>query len=424
MGQMRFIVENRRFLTFGLLLTMFSSFGQTFFIALFGAEIRAAFDLSHGGFGQVYALATLASGGCLLWLGHKIDNMDLRLYSGLICAGLVAACLLMSAASSVVLLWAAIFALRLTGQGLMSHAAITSMARYFHDRRGMAVSTASLGHAAGEGVFPLMAVALIAAIGWRQTWVAVGLALACVLVPLVLWALRGHGERHRRYLERLAATSGRAATTAAGVVSTAVVTAARQWSRREVLRDRNFYLVMPGVLAPSFIMTGLFFHQVHLVETKGWSLAWFAGGFAVYAATTIASTLLSGALVDRTSALRLMRVFLLPEALALVLLASFDHPYTAMAFMFVGGIGAGASYTVVGAVWAEVYGVAHLGAIKALSTALSVFASALAPAVMGWAIDAGVGMETIFWWCLAYLIVGMALIWPAYRGGAPARAAR
>lgn len=403
MSQLRFIVENRRFLAFGLLLTIFSSFGQTFYIALFSNEIRGEFGLSHGDFGQLYGLATLASGACLIWLGRTIDQIDLRLYSALSAAGIVISCLIMSAVSSVMLLWVALFALRLTGQGLMTHAAVTSMARYFAERRGMAVSVSSLGHALGEAVLPLMAVTLIAAIGWRDTWVAVGLTLAVVLVPLVLWVLKGHGERHRRYLERLAASAGHATR------------AVRQWSRRDVLRDPNFYLVLPAVLAPSFIMTGLFFHQVHLAETKGWSLAWLAGAFTVYAGATIVASLLAGAAVDRTSAVRLLRVYLLPLGLALAVVAAYDHPLVAYVYMGLMGVCAGASFTVVGAVWAEVYGVAHLGAIKAMTTALSVFASALAPAVMGWGIDAGVGMEAISWACLGYVIAAMALLYPAYR---------
>ena len=403
MGQWTFIVENRRFLAFGLLLTVFSSFGQTFYIALFSAEIRGAFDLSHGDFGQLYGLATLASGACLIWLGRKIDAVDLRLYSALASAGIVAACLFMSAVSSVALLWLAVFALRLTGQGLMTHTAATSMARYFDDRRGIAVSVASLGHSAGEAVFPLMAVALIAAIGWRETWVAVGLALAAVLVPLVLWTLKGHGERHRRYLERLAAARRESAP------------AARQWSRRDVLRDPRFYLAMPAVQAPSFIGTGLFFHQVHLVETKGWSLAWFAGAFTAYAVATIAATLLAGAMVDRTSAVRLMRIHLLPMGLALGALAAFDHPYVAYVYLLLFGVSAGASLTVTGAVWAEVYGVAHLGAIRALTMALMVFSSALGPAVMGVMIDAGVGMEAIAAMCLALVVAATVLAVIAFR---------
>ena len=403
MGSWAFILANRRFLAFGILMTLFASFGQTYFIALFSAEIRAVFDLSHGDFGEIYAFATLASGACLIWLGRLIDRIDLRLYSGLVGAGLVVGCLLMSQVSSVLMLGLAIFVMRLFGQGLMSHTAITSMARYFHERRGLAIAMASTGHAGGEAVFPFVAVMLIAAIGWRETWVAVAIGLAVIMVPLIQWCLAGHGQRHRDHLDYMAALHGAAAT------------AARQWTRRDMLGDSRFYLLLPAVLAPSFILTGLFFHQVHLVASKGWSLTWFVAGFVIYAGATVAASLGIGAFIDRSGASRLMHFHLAPLAAGLLVLAAFDQPMTMFVYLLLAGISMGASFTVVGAVWAELYGVAHLGAIRALTSALMVFSTALAPVVMGRMIDAGIGMEAIAALSAIYAATGMGLVAVAFR---------
>ena len=162
MGYIMFLRENVRFLAFGFILTLSSSFGQTYFIALFSADIRGHFGLSHGDFGMLYSLATLASGLSLVWVGRQIDRVDLRLYTGLVCAGLVASCWFMALVPSIAALVLALFVLRLTGQGLMGHTAITSMARYFDKGRGRAIGIASLGHATGQAVFPLVAVGLIA----------------------------------------------------------------------------------------------------------------------------------------------------------------------------------------------------------------------------------------------------------------------
>ncbi|MCH7543240.1 MAG: MFS transporter [Proteobacteria bacterium] len=145
-----FVLENRRFLAYGLLFTMVSSFGHTYFIGLFGAEIRAEFGLSHGSFGSIYSLATLGSGVAVIWLGRKIDDVDLRLYTALVCAALVAACFFLALAPGVAFLTLALFSLRLAGPGLTVHAATTSMARYFGGQRGKASAIASLGQTAGE----------------------------------------------------------------------------------------------------------------------------------------------------------------------------------------------------------------------------------------------------------------------------------
>lgn len=410
MSYLLFILRHWRLLGFGFLLTMFSSFGQTYYVSLFSAEFRDAFGLGHGGFGLVYSVATLASAVCLVWLGRKIDHMDLRWYAGLACAGLVVACFITSAVASAVWLTLAIFLLRLTCQGLMSHTAVTTMARYFEAERGRAVSVAQLGYAIGRAAFPVGAVLVVAAVGWRQTWMLTGIVLAVVLVPAVLWLLRGQAERHRAHVARLQRVSADAGA------------AARQWSRADVLRDPRFYLLMPLTLASSFITTGLVFHQVHLVAAKGWDLTWFVGSFVLFAIATTVAALIAGPVIDRHGAARLLPYFLLPMAASLVLLAYADHALVVPVYMIATGVSSGAAMTIAGTLWAEIYGVRHIGAIRAVTSALTVFASALSPVAMGWLLDAGVSIEAIALMCVGYIGAATALLAvPALR---PARMAR
>ena len=128
-----FLKQNLRFIGFGYLTAFLSTFGQTFYIAMYSGELRATFSLSHGDFGNIYAVATLSSGFILIWLGKIIDRVDLRFYAVCLCLGLAGACLLMSLAQGVITLILAIFLLRLMGQGLLSQAATVTMARYFDD---------------------------------------------------------------------------------------------------------------------------------------------------------------------------------------------------------------------------------------------------------------------------------------------------
>jgi MFS family permease len=396
-----FVLSNRRFLAFGFAMAFFSAFGQTYFIALFNADLRALFGLGHGGLGTVYGLATLSSAGLMLAVGPLIDRLDLRLYAGLVAAGVAGACLFMAAVpvASVVFLFLAFLLLRFFGQGLMSHVSATAMARYFREGRGRALSLASLGFAGSEAVMPPIAVGLIAALGWRQAWGTIGLVLAVGLVPLVLWLLRGHAARHAAYV-------GGAATPEAGV---------RHWSRAEMLRDPVFFLLLPAMLAPAFINTGVFFNQTTLVAAKGWTLPLFAAGFAVYALATIAGALGTGVLVDRTGALRLFVLVLLPHAVGLALLSTLEAPPVIFAYMALAGLTMGAFNTGHGALLAEVYGTAHLGAIRSLFLSLMVVSTAAAPALMGWLLDAGTGIETILLLFIVYIALATALVPPAVR---------
>lgn len=392
----QFLLANRRFLAFGFLLPFSSAFGQTFFIGVFGGELRADFELGSGEFGLLYSLATLATAGALIWLGRLIDHVDLRVYTGLTCLVYVGACFYMAFVPTLpILLFVGFFLLRLTGQGLMSHIGVTAMGRQFDAGRGTAVSIASLGFPAAEAVFPPLGVAVMALVGWRNTWLAIGIALAVILVPLALWLLRGHGERERRRRSEL--EEGKSAADEGS------------WPMRTVLRDIHFYRVLPAVLLTPFTVTGLFFHQAELAAGKGWSLGWFATSFVAYAATSVIGTLASGPLIDRFSAARLLPFFLLPLVIGLVALAGGNAPWLAMAFMTGAGLTAGTGLTLLGALWAELYGVLHLGAIRSLVWALVVFASAIAPALFGYLMDAGIRIESIAGGCLI-AAVGAALL--------------
>jgi len=143
---LQFIASNVRFLGFGFLLAFCSTFGQTFYIAMYGDQLRATFDLSHGAFGSVYAIGTLSSGLLIIAIGNMIDRIDLRIYAPVLCAAMAFACLGLAVAQNVIMLTVAIFALRICGQGLLSQAATVSMARYFDSTsRGRAVMVAERG---------------------------------------------------------------------------------------------------------------------------------------------------------------------------------------------------------------------------------------------------------------------------------------
>ncbi len=308
----RFIGANRRLLAFGFLMTAFSGFGQTFFVGVFGGELRAEFDLSHGAFGFIYSLATLANALCFVWAGRRIDHVELRLYVALTGGLYVAACLLLALMPPLAwLLVIAFTLLRLSGQGLMSHIGGATMARYIRQGRGTAVSVSNLGFPAAQALLPPAGVALMAALGWRGTWLVIAALLAAVVLPLALWLLRGHGERERQFQR------DRATATADG--------GERDWLLSEVLRDPHFYLVVPTIAFTPFLVTGVFFHQAHVATLKGWPQGLFATAFVAYAAASLVGMLLSRPLIDRVGARRLVAFLLAPLGCALLALAAAGH---------------------------------------------------------------------------------------------------
>ena len=370
-----FLRMNARWLAAGFLMMFMSSFGQTYFISLFSGEIRGALDLSHGAFGTIYGVATLASAASLIWVGKIVDRDNLALVGVFIALALASAALGMAFAAGPIALFVVIYALRLFGQGMMMHTAQTAIGRWFVATRGRALAISGIGFPTSEAILPLLTVALVAWLDWRAVWVLAACVLVFFTAPALFLLLR----QNRASAARSEATKP--------------VKPQRQWSRVEVLRDPFFYVLMSGLLAPSFIGTGVFFHQVHMVDSKGWQLAWFAGAFPLYAGVSVASGLAAGVLIDRFTAKRLLPVVLVPQAIGTAVLGLTDGVWVIPVFMVLMGMTAGLMATVTGAIWPELYGTRHLGAIRSLAMAAMVFATAGSPFVLGILIDRGVAFD-------------------------------
>ena len=390
----RFAAAHRRLIAFGFLAAFASSYGQTYFIGIFGPAIQSEFGLSHTAWGTIYMLGTLGSAILLPWTGKQIDRLDLRLYTSLVGLLAVVACIVTALAINPLMLVVTIFLLRQSGQGLMSHVGITSMARYFDTGRGRAIALATMGFAVGEAFLPFVAVLMIAALGWRWSYGATALVLAFVLLPAALWLLKGHVDRHRAHLVQLAAP--RASEESHG----------RSWTRAEMLRDPRFYLLMTGILAPSFVLTAMFFHHLNLADAKGWSHGWITGSYVIYALAVVVTSLAVGPTIDRFGAARLVPYMLIPMIAAMVVVAQFHAAWIAWPYLFLIGVSTAIAHTAVSAMWAEIYGVTHLGAIRSLATAIGVLASALGPVTLGTLMDHGISIETGCLLFAAYATIG------------------
>ena len=381
-----FLKDNRRWIAGGFLLTFFSSFGQTFFIGLSGEELREKFALTDGEFGLIYMVATLASALTLPWLGRTLDVMPGWKVARFVIPLLAGACLLVPWAPNVLALVVALYLMRLLGQGMMTHTALTEIGRWFAANRGRATSLVVPGHQAGEAILPIVFTLIAASFGWQYAWLGAAGALLLVAWPsiLVLWQV----ERTPGSIE-----------SASGELRTA-----RDWTRAEVIRDPYFYATLIGVLAPPFIGTTIFFHQDYFIELRGYAPLAFASAFPLMAASTVTFALICGHLIDRFGALKLLPFFLLPLAAASAIAGLLEPVWGIYVFMVLLGVSYGFTSTLIGALWPEIYGIRHLGAIRAIIVAAMVFSTALGPGLTGALIDRGVELPVqlvvMSGWCL------------------------
>lgn len=388
---MDFLRTNAPWLFAGFLLTFASSFGQTFFIAIFAGDIRQEYSLSNGEWGGVYALATMASAAVMVFAGGVTDRFRVRLIGPVILLSLAFAAAMMSLATGVMLLTLTIFLLRLMGQGMMGQTAMVAMSRWFVATRGRAISIAGLGVALGEAMLPLAFVALMGWIDWRTLWLVVCafLVIAALIMVLILRA-----ERTPQSMARESTSTGMFG---------------RQWTRMETLRHWLFWLMLPAMLGPAAWNTAFFFHQVHFAEAKGWAHFDLVALFPVYTATGVASMLLTGWLVDRFGSARIAGLYLFPIAIGYLMIGSAQSLGMAAVGMVFMGLSVGAHMTMSAALWAEFYGTANLGRIRAMAGAFGVLGTAIGPAVCGWLIDLGIDLPQQTIGISAFFVVAAVL---------------
>jgi predicted MFS family arabinose efflux permease len=385
---------NKKVIVFGFIFTFFSSFGQSFFLGLFNAPIRNELGITHGEFGSIYASATICSSLLLIWVGKKIDDYRILNYSFFVVILLFISSLLFSFINSIYFLAVGIFLMRLSGQGLMSHASTTTISRFFEKTRGKALSTIWFGLSTAEFILPVLITYFFLIYSWRTIWQAIAVLIILFLPFVILSTIKSINLNSREVDKNPKIKKIKI----------------KSWNRGEVIKDYRFYIISLNMLAMPWLATGIFVYQSFISESKMWAVYTIPKAFMVYSITSIATLFLSGFLVDRFTGRKLILFMNVPLLLAMFVLFNYDHENYAYIFLGLIGVSNGFANILGSSTWAEIYGVKYIGSIKALTTAFMVFSTAFGTAIFGLLIDNGFTIENIALVGGAYIVVSLVLL--------------
>jgi len=385
---------NKKVIIFGFIFTFFSSFGQSFFLGLFNAPIRNELGISHGQFGSIYASATICSSLLLIWVGKKIDDYRILNYSFFVVILLFASTLFFSFINSIYFLAVAIFLMRLSGQGLMSHASTTTISRFFERSRGKALSTIWFGLSTAEFILPVLVTYFFLIYSWRTVWQGIAVLIILLLPFVILNTIKSINLDSREVDNNPKPKKIKI----------------KSWRRRDVIKDYRFYIVSLNMLAMPWMATGIFVYQSFISESKMWDVYTIPKAFMVYSITSIATLFLSGFLVDKFTGRKLILFMNIPLLLAMFVLFQFNYEVFAYIFLGLIGVSNGLANILGSSTWAEIYGVKYIGSIKALTTAFMVFSTAFGTAVFGLLIDNGFTIEDIALVGGVYIVISLILL--------------
>tara|TARA_Y100000741_G_scaffold181810_1_gene138144 strand:- start:51 stop:941 length:891 start_codon:yes stop_codon:yes gene_type:complete len=284
--------------------------------------------------------------------------------------------------------------MRFSGQGMMSHTATTTISRYFTKSRGKALSTIWFGLSTAEFILPVLVVYLLTIFTWQNIWISISI-LVLIFLPITSFVLIKKLNFESREESNDQDVSNRTI---------------KQWKRIEVLKDYRFYIVCLNMLAMPWIATGVFVYQSFITESKGWGTFVIAQSFMVYSILSVITLLASGFLIDKFTSRKLLIFMNIPLLFSAIVLILFNNPLTAFVFLGLIGISNGLANVLGSSTWAEIYGVKHIGSIKALTTALMVFSTAFGTALFGLLIDKGYSIEQIALVSFVYIFVSIILL--------------
>jgi sugar phosphate permease len=360
--------------------------GQTYAFSAFLDHFINDLGLSRSMVSTLYTVGTLAASFVLPFVGRRFDRHGARIMITLASLLLGLACIYMSFVRNAVMLGIGFFMLRQFGQGSLSLVSKNVINLWWVRRRGRMMGIVGVFGALLGGLFPYLINTLIAAYGWRWTYVILGVMVLVVMIPVGWIFTRNRPEDHGLEPDGGVLQAGHGDT--AEPLET-------NWTLAQVVRCPAFWITAVGMSSMSALNTGLFFHIFSVFEDCGLSSTVAASVFVPIATTGAVMQLIAGLLVGRVHLRVLLALALILEAGILMAATRLTSVPLAYAFGIAWGIQGGVELLVMGVIFANYFGRRHLGAIAGFSSTLLVAASALGPMPIGVARDLLGGYETV-----------------------------
>jgi MFS family permease len=164
--------------------------GQTAAVSVFIDPMIDDLGVSRSAISTAYLVGTLSGAVAMPLVGRLLDRFGVRRVMVVIGLVFAAALCALSAVGSIVGLTAGFVVIRMAGQGALGLTATTAVALWFTRRRGTAMGLVSAIGASAISLAPVLLETLVSDWGWRRTWLAEGIAVAVIVLPVAWFAMR------------------------------------------------------------------------------------------------------------------------------------------------------------------------------------------------------------------------------------------
>ena len=284
--------------------------------------------------------------------------------------------------------------------GIASPGTIVSIkvliSRTFHASQGTAMGVAMLGTAVGSIIVPIVITYLIGQFGWRYAIAMMSLGIWLIALPLMIFFLDD------KSFESVDAASDEP-----------VPDAAMSWAPiRELMKQGQFWLIAIAVMLAAFVDQAFIQHQVLYLEIDlGMSPAVVAGGISAIGVVGIVGRIFVGTMFDKFSNRGVAAMYMVLGGACLFALAAFN-PYMFAAFVVFRAVGHAAVMLDTLVLAKHTFGLANIGILLGVFTALVNVGFALGPWFMGRMFEVTGSYELPFIICCGVAVFAAAILMP------------
>ena len=351
--------------------------GQTYGVSVFVDPMIEDLGLSRTLIAGLYAGGSLTAAALMIVVGRLLDRYGARVLLVGVTALFGIALLWMSNVNSPFDLYLGFAGIRTLGQGALTLVSTTLLALWFVRRRGRVMPFFFVGSAVSQAVFPPLIHKLVTEFEWRGAWVSLAfLVWGALLLPVILLI--------RRSPESVGLSPDGDVTESESDPDLSQQTAPpvsqeMEWTLREALRTRTFWLLLFTGAPQPLISTALVFNHISLMDSRGLDSGVAASVLSVLAPSALVGSFAAGYFLDRVSNRYMLATGQIILALSMLFPLVIGHSWQAFLYGGLLGLSGGCMMTTHAVIWPNYYGRANLGTIRGVGATSMVAFSALGP---------------------------------------------
>jgi sugar phosphate permease len=352
--------------------------GQTYNISVFIDPIIEETGWSRTLISSIYTAGSLSASLGMIIVGRLLDKYGARIMLVLIGVLFGIALLFMGTVKVPIALYLGFAAIRTLGQGSLILIPTTLISLWFVKFRGKATALATLGLPLSQATLPILTLTLISRFGWRSAWSILAISVWILLIIPAIFIVR-------RSPESLGLSpDGNDVSPKHEEISKSEASPQKtDWTVREALSTRTFWLLLFAGSSQSLITTALIFHQISIFSTRGLDAHLAAFAITVMAVMSLFGNLISGYLADKFPNRYVIVISNGIILIAMIFVLYISNATHALIYGCLLGLGSGIHMNITTVIWPNYFGRTHLGSIRGIATMGGVASAALGPMPFG-----------------------------------------